>query len=165
MKSRRRRRIGLFILGSIFVLYLIYFFLLYPPLNKYDYESRNRISVRRMIEKWGDTTFDSIQFKKGSPRQRASMAADIVRKQIYLGQSIDLVYLDLGKGDFYQNIGDVSEYILENAGTSWKKSAEYYLEFDHVDKDRRVKSVYVVQKCCENPYATYWHAKGLLKLE
>jgi hypothetical protein len=165
MKSSRRRRIGLFILGSIFVLYLIYFFVLYPPLNEYFYESHDQIPVQRMIEKWGDTPFNAIQFKKGSSGQRAAMAADIVQNQRYSGQSIDRVFQDLGQGDFYQNLDEVSEYVLERAGSGWRNSAEYYLEFDYFDKDRRVKSVYVVQRCCRNPYATYWHAKGILKLE
>jgi hypothetical protein len=63
------------------------------------------------------------------------MAADIVRNQRYSGQSIDRVFQDLGQGDFYQNLDEVSEYVLERAGTGWRNSAEYYLEFDHFDKD------------------------------
>lgn len=164
MKSRRLKRIGLFILSSIFVLFLIIFFI-YPSYNQYWYLRWDRISVQRMTEKWGDVPFNASQFKNRSPRQRAAMAADIVRNQRYMGQPIDHVFRDLGQGDFYQNLKEVSEYTLERAGTGWRDSADYYLEFDYDDKDRRVKNVYVVQRCCENPYATCWHAKGLLKLE
>jgi hypothetical protein len=154
MKSHRYRRIALFTLGSIFVLFIFCFFVLYPPFEEYPYKFYDRTSVQRMIEKWGDTPFDAAQFKKGSPKQRAAMAADIVRNQKYVGQSIDLVFLDLG-----------SEYILESAGTGLRNSTEYYLEFHSDDKNRRVKSVYVVQRCCRNPYASFWHGRGLLKQE
>ena len=165
MKENRRKKIKLFILWSSLVLFLFYFFVLYPPFNEYYYETHDQISVERMVEKWGDTPFDAVKFKKGSPQQRAAMAADIVRKQKYFWQPIDVVFRDLGQGDFYTHVKEASEYTLERAGTSWFKSADYYLVFDDVDIEKRVKSVYVVQKCCRSAYATYWHEVGLLQLQ
>jgi hypothetical protein len=107
--------------------------------------------------------FDVPQFKKGTPQQRATMAADIVRKQSYLGKPTDDVLRDLGQGDLPER-RENAEYMLEEAGTGWRNGADYYLEFSDVDKDKRVKSIYVIQRCCKNPYASYWHNR-LFKLQ
>jgi hypothetical protein len=165
MKSHRRVKICLSILCSTFALFLFCIFVLYPPFSYYEYEFHDLVSVQRMIKKWGDTPFDAAQFKKGSPKQRAAMASDIVQNQKYLGQSIDLLLRDLGEGDRYPSLKEDPEYTLERAGSSWRNNANYFLEFYYDDKDHLVKSISVVQRCCKSPYATFWYLRGWLKLK
>lgn len=164
--SRWLRKVLIFTFYFVLAIELFYFFILYPPFNHYRYVTNEPVSLARMDQKWGDDAFDPGAFRNGSTNKRAAMAAGIVRKQAFLGKPIDLVYHELGKGDLFPGLNEPdSNYVLERPSGPWKKNALYFLEFNYDQKTRLVSNVAVIRRCCDNPYATFWHAKGLLKLD
>ncbi len=167
MKTRNRVLRELLKLAVYFwgIFFLFYFFVLYPTFNQYWYVTHEAVPIETMKKKWGNIPFDAAKFRNGTPEIRAVMAADLIQSRRYLGKSLDFVYKELGDGDLPRIEGPISEYTLESPSDTWKGNALYYLDFFY-DRDTKIISdVSVTQECCTNSYATYWHAKGLLKLD
>ena len=51
--------------------------------------------------KWGMKALDKALFRSGDHASRASMAVDIVKKNLYVGSSMKLVRQELGDPDSY----------------------------------------------------------------
>ncbi len=148
---------------GIFIFF--YFAVLYPRLSQSMYAQPEAVPVELMIKKWGNVPLDAAKFKNGAEDVRASMVADIVQNQRYLGKPIGSVHAELGDGDLPRYNEDIANYILEHPQKAWKKNALYFLQFDHDRTTMLVRKVSVIRRCCESPYATFLHAKGFLKVE
>lgn len=71
------------------------------------------LSAEAAAAKWGNQAFSQQKFLKGSSTDRASMAADLIKRKIYVGKKRKDVWKDLGSSTgYFWNDNIIPAYIL-----------------------------------------------------
>lgn len=110
------------------------------------YYAADFMDITMAEKKWGMKTLEQELFRTGDPTKRASMAVDIVKRQLYVGQDMLQVRKELGDPDSYFFSDTIYAYKImpfpgENKGI-------WHLVFIPDDKLEKVKEVKIHKKCC-----------------
>lgn len=114
MKKQARNRIWLFTFLALGGLGAYLYF------DLRDFLGLTTLSVGTAESRWGSKQFSAKTFKNGSPVERASEVADLIRSNRYVGEKMESVILELGPHDAYHNTDEIPAYSLpEINGDSW----------------------------------------------
>lgn len=104
------------------------------------------LSNQKVADKWGKGAFDSIKFKDGDDKARASMAFSLLaKKKDYMGKSVLEIRRELGSPDgFY--FSDVFPAYMIHRGSAPDEDSWQIVFL--LDKDRRVNDIIVHKNCC-----------------
>lgn len=97
-------------------------------------------------KKWGIKSLDKTLFRTGDHAKRESMAVDIVKKNLYVGQPMKLVRQELGDPDSYFFSDTIYVYkIMPFPGENKEIWHLIFIPDENLDK---VKEVKIHKKCC-----------------
>ncbi len=102
--------------------------------------SGTTMTIEDAETKWGSRPLDRDLFREGTTEDRASMAANIVRSQVYLRQPIQKVLDELGRPNSYFFSDEVPAYLLQKRSEQTPKT--WKLVFN-VDAHHRVSNVFI----------------------
>jgi len=98
-------------------------------------------------EKWGAEPFLEKNFKNGSMSQRAKMAYSLLQmKKEFKGLSVPNLRKKLGSPDGYYFSDTIPAYMIAQAQ---KKGEDSWQIVFMIDKDRKVKDIFVHKNCCD----------------
>jgi hypothetical protein len=103
-------------------------------------------SLVEVEKKWGSQSFDSKKFKLGNISDRASMAADLIKKKkFYVGKPTSEIREELGEFSGHYVSERFPTYLI-HLGTS--DSRETWQLVFLLDNDSKVSDVVVHKNCC-----------------
>lgn len=113
------------------------------------YHKGDFIKVSDAEKKWESLKLDVKVTKSGDLTKRAPMAVDIVKKQLYTGNSRKTVRNELGDPDSYFFSDTIYAYKIMPFPDEGKEI--WHLVFIPDDKLENVKEVKIHKKCCYKP--------------
>lgn len=97
-------------------------------------------------KRWGIKSLDKVLFRTGDHTKRESMAVDIVKKNLYVGEPMKLVRQELGDPDSYFFSDTIYAYkIMPFPG---ENKENWHLVFIPDENLEKVKEVKIHKKCC-----------------
>jgi hypothetical protein len=97
-------------------------------------------------KKWGVTSLNKDIFRSGDLNKRAAMAVDIVKKNLYVGQDMNLVRKELGDPDSY--FFSATIYAYEIMPFPGAEKENWHLVFVPDKNLEKVQEVKIRKKCC-----------------
>ena len=157
---RKQYKVGI-LLAAIWVLINTTYWLFS---RQYLYVTKEEVPINVVIQKWGNSSkFDSKKFRSGTDAIRASMVADLIINKYFIGKQASQVFEDFeDSGQSFK--GFLRNYKIKGPVSFFAGNTEFWIEFEE-NENGTVKNLFVIEYCCSNPYATYLHYKGWLKLK
>ncbi len=114
---RQRKKIAA---GKVF-LAVAMLFIFFPAIFLAYYQYNNRLFLHEAEILWNQKQLNEIEFRSGSPTNRASMAVDIIRSKKYIGVRCDSITKILGEktGDYYHSDSNATYNLSEEQSASW----------------------------------------------
>lgn len=111
-----------------------------------QYYAAKFMDITTAEKKWGVKKLDQNLFRTGDPSTRASMAVDIVKRNLYVGKSRKSVRQELGDPDSYFFSDTIYAYkIMPFPGAN---KENWHLVFIPDENLEKVKEVKIHKKCC-----------------
>ncbi len=111
-----------------------------------QYYAADFINASKAEKKWGVKKLDKILFRTIDSSQRASMAVDIIKRQLYVGEDMLQVRKELGTPDSYFFSDTI--YVYKIMAFPGKNKENWHLVFIPDEKLEKVKEVKIHKKCC-----------------
>jgi hypothetical protein len=121
------------------------------------------LSVKEMEKFWGVEIFKAEEFKpesfkSGNTQTRAAMVPDLLKRNLYIGQTLDAVEMELGEPDGSFNKGGETAYLLGSDNTDHVDHSVKAALAEHKDvlqlvfftdkEGKKVESVKIHRKYC-----------------
>ncbi|PWU17837.1 MAG: hypothetical protein C5B49_08190 [Bdellovibrio sp.] len=97
-------------------------------------------------KKWGSVALDKNIFHSGDLNQRAAMAVDVLKRNLYVGKEMKLVRQELGDPDSYFFSDTIYAYKIMPFPGDGKEN--WHLVFIPDENLEKVKEVKIHKKCC-----------------
>jgi hypothetical protein len=124
------------------ILFIPLFFLLgFYPLNMQEY-----MTAEKAGEKWGTTSFNFNEFKKGSSLVRASMASNLIKSKILVNKPLKDIRTLLGNYTGYYFSDLIPAYAIGDLNPNRTETWQIVLIPDSDSKV--IKEVKIHKKCC-----------------
>lgn len=127
---------------KLFIFALIFFFFS-PFLFSAFYFYNNRLFLFEAEMLWNSTQLNKLEFRDGNPQKRATMAADIIQSEQFIGKSCSAIPLELGTstGDYYISDVNTTYKLTENTSANWILT---FVCGDH----QEIEKVFIRKSCC-----------------
>ncbi|MFM8312796.1 MAG: hypothetical protein ACKOA8_00765, partial [Deltaproteobacteria bacterium] len=115
--------------------------------NETDYLSNQTFLDSKTAEKkWGSKVFSPEEFKKGSVKLRAQMAASLLNGKLFQGKKASEIKTALGPftGHFWSS--SVPAYLIEEG---WTLNSDSWQLVFLLDNSGKVKEIRIHKNCCK----------------